>query len=156
MTKLVTYCLPILLLAGCNSALDYSAPLSITIDNEGLFASGSAWTLTVGADHSAALEIRNYPDTLTREFTLTGEQIAAFRTTIQAERFFELADEYGEHVPDGTTQSITVQLGDKTKTVKLQYLGNWARDSPAKLVEPSRAIRVFRHARKWFDDEGAA
>ena len=35
---------------------------------------------------------------------------------------FELADEYGERVPDGSTRTLTVTAGDVTKTVRVRFL----------------------------------
>ena len=138
-----------------SSAVASSAPLSITLDNEGRFGSGWSWTLTVNSDRSAALEIRTFPDAKTRTFSITSEQMAGLRTTLETERFFGLADEYGELVADGSTQTITVQSGDKIKTVKLNYLMNWVHHDPAKLTDPARAVRIWRHVRQWFDDDDA-
>ena len=81
--------------------------------------------------------------------------MAGLRTTLETERFFGLADEYGELVADGSTQTITVQSGDKIKTVKLNYLMNWVHHDPAKLTDPARAVRIWRHVRQWFDDDDA-
>ena len=138
-----------------NSTADSSEPLSITLDNEGRFAEGSPWTLTVKPDLSAILEIRAFPDKHTRAFTLTHEQMAGLRSNLLSERFFDLDNEYGQLVPDGSTQTITVQLGEQTKTAKLHFLMNWVHNDPSKLENPARAVRVWRHCRSWFSDDGA-
>ena len=138
-----------------HATVDESKQLSITLDNEGRFAEGSSWTLTVNSDRSAALEIRTFPDSQTRIFTLTVDQMDALRSTLEAERFFDLADKYGEVVPDGSTRTITVQLGDTKKTVELNFLMNWVHSEPDKLVEPARAVRIWRHCREWFSDDEA-
>ena len=137
------------------SKADISESLSITLDNEGRFAEGWSWTLTVKPDRSASLEIRTFPDAQTRAFTLTPEQIAGLRSALQRERFFDLADEYGQRVPSGSTQTITVQSGNESKTVKLHFLMNWVHDDTAKLVEPARAVRIWRQCREWFSDDDA-
>lgn len=162
MVKPIATVLTLLLMttAGCkresettqDSTVDFSAPLSITLDNEGRFADGWAWTLTVESDRSASLEIRTFPDVEQRAFTLTPQQVAALRKTLKTERFFDLADEYGQHVPGGSRQTITVVSGNKTKAVKLHFLTNWVHDDPDKLIEPARAVRVWRHTRQWFGD----
>jgi hypothetical protein len=71
------------------------------------------------------------------------------------ERFFELQNDYGEIVPDGGTQAITITIGASSKTVRLNYLMNWVNQEPAKLREPARAIRVGVLIRDWFDDSDA-
>lgn len=172
MVKSIVTILALLLIAtsGCNrgsststkestptqgSTVDLRAPMSITLDNEGRFADGSSWTLTVNSDRSAVLETRTFPDAKKRAFMLTPKQMADFRMALQSERFFDLADEYGQLVPSGSTQTITIQSGNETKIVKLHFLMNWVHNDPARLVEPARAVRVWRHARQWFDDDDA-
>ena len=136
-------------------ATDLSSPFSITLDNEGVFADGWAWTFTVNSDCSASLEIRTFPNPQKRTLILTREQVSGLRSTLESEEFFELADEYGVIVPSGSTQTITVQSEDVKKTVKLHHLMNWVRSDTKKLEEPARAIRVWRHVRQWFVDDDA-
>ena len=71
-----------------SSTVVSSAPLSITLDNEGRFGSGWPWNLTVNSDRSAALTIRTFPDEKTRTFTISPEQMAGLRETLETERFF--------------------------------------------------------------------
>lgn len=137
------------------STFDLNGPFTISLDNEGRFAEGSGWRLDVGSDSNAALEIRTFPKSTIRTFKLDSEQITELRAVLANERFFELDNEYGELVPDGSTQTISVQCGNTEKTVRLHFLMNWVHYNPRKLVEPSRAVRIWMHVRKCFDDEDA-
>ena len=89
------FMLLLIAIAGCNSQPDRPSheakrhatpklpePLSITLDNEGEFANGWSWTLTVGADRSASLEIRAFPDAQKRTFTLTLEPVSYTHLTL--------------------------------------------------------------------------
>ena len=74
----------------------------------------------------------------------------------EGERFPDLADEYGRRVPDDSTSTVTITLGDRTKTVRLCYLGNWMRgQEESKLGELARAIRVVLVVREWFNEPEA-
>ncbi len=70
--------------------------------------------------------------------------------------FFGLTkDSYGEIVPDGSTGTILVTQGEKTKKVEIHFLGNWVKSNPEKLKEPARALEILQIVRSWFSDEEA-
>jgi hypothetical protein len=104
---------------------------------------------------AAVLKIDSFPNSKERKFKISKVQIDRFRKALAHERFFDLADEYGDHVFDSSTTTMTISLGGTKKTVVLTYLMNWVRSDPAKLKEPSRAIRVLHVIREWFDDPEA-
>lgn len=63
-----------------------------------------------------------------------------------------MAGEYGQRVPDGSEQSLTVAVGRHVNTVRIYFLMNWVADKDkAKLREPSRAVRLLVLVRGWFD-----
>jgi hypothetical protein len=95
--------------------------------------------------------IDTYPRT-TRQFDVSKERLTVLRTSLLNERFFELSDDYGQRVPNGSTTTVTVTAGDQTKMVKLHFLMNWVHNDKAKLREPSRAVRVLLIIRDWFED----
>jgi hypothetical protein len=68
------------------------------------------------------------------------------------ERFFHLDDAYGELVPDGSTDTISITVGGNSKSVALHYLMNWANSDKARLRDPARAVRVWMFIRTWFTD----
>ena len=145
-------------LCGCDQRtqkIELTGPLTLSFDNEGQFADGSSWTLDMSADGSVNLEIRTFPTPTTQSFTVTEQQMSGLRSLLVDERFFELGEEYGQIVADGSLQTMTVRCGDTEKTIKLHFLMNWVHSAPAKLREPARAIRVWMHVRKWFDDPEA-
>ncbi len=53
---------------------------------------------------------------------------------------------------DGGSTTVSISAGNKTRDVRINFLGNWMQNEPAKLREPARAIRVFRVIRGWFSD----
>jgi hypothetical protein len=132
-----------------------SAPLTVAASCEGRFSKGHSWRLSVNSSGQAEVTISTYPRPTRRQFQIPAPEWAAFRQALEEERFFELADAYGEQVPDGSTSTLTVTAGDVTKTVRLRYLMNYVRNDNAKLREPARALRVQMLIRGWFADAEA-
>lgn len=129
-------------------------PITIAMSTVGDFAEGSSWYLSVNAANKASLTIESYPHDLRREFTITAEQMTKLRQALVDNRFFELADEYGGRVPCGSTDTITITVGHRTKSVQLHFLMGLKGDKE-KLEEPIRAINVAMILRSWFDDAEA-
>jgi hypothetical protein len=131
------------------------APLTIAVSTVGLFAKGNSWHLSVNSAGQAELTIDSFSEPTRKQFQVSKEQMAEFRKVLGNERFFELASEYGQLVPDGSEQSITVTAGRHSHTVKVHYLMNWVRTDKAKLREPSRAVRLLVLVRGWFEESAA-
>ena len=132
-----------------------TGPITAALTTEGRFANGRSWQLTVNADRTANLNIDSYPASASRTFAVTEAQIEELRSLLIDERFFELNEEYGQIVPDGSTRTITITCGERSHTVQLHFLMNWVRGDTSRLREPARAVRVWRHIRRWFDDAEA-
>lgn len=118
---------------------------------EGGFSKGYSWHLKARSTGQAHLSVESYPKPKSRHFKISAAQFAALRQAIIVERFFELGKEYGERVPDGSTRSITITQGTRSKTVSLRFL----REGDAKLLEVQRALRVWHLIRNWFNDAKA-
>jgi hypothetical protein len=131
------------------------APLTISVSTVGRFAKGHSWHLSVNSAGRAELTVETFPEPTRRQFQVTKEQLAEFRKALIDERFFELTGEYGQLVPDGSEDSITVTAGRHSNSVKVHFLMNWVLNDKAKLREPSRAVRLLILVRGWFDDEKA-
>src|SRR5687767_10627862 len=101
------------------------APLTISVSTVGSFAKGRSWHLSVNSAGQAELTINTFPEPTRRQFQVTKEQLAEFRKALLDERFFELAGEYGERVPDGSEKVITVTAGRHSHSVKIHFLMNW-------------------------------
>src|SRR5690242_19294770 len=84
------------------------APLTISISTVGRFAKGHSWHLSVNSAGQAKLTIDTFPDRTRKQFRVSKEQLAEFRTALAEERLFELDAEYGHLVPDGSEDSVTV------------------------------------------------
>ena len=132
-----------------------TAPLTLAASCEGRFSRGESWRLSVNSSGQAEITISTHPRPTRRQFQIPAPQWAALRKSLEDERFFELADAYGEQVPDGSTTTLTVTAGEMTKTVRLRYLMNYVRNEKAKLREPARALRVQMLIRGWFTDAEA-
>lgn len=136
-------------------AITGDAPLTIAMSNVGNFSRGHSWHLSVNSAGQAQLTIETVREPTLRQFAVSVEQMQALRAALINERFFDLADTYGESVPCGSTDTITITAGAVTKSVKLLFLMNWVESDPAKLRDPARAIRVGMVLRNWFDDAKA-
>jgi hypothetical protein len=130
-------------------------PLTISASSIGRFANGHSWYLSVNSAGRAEITIDTFPKRTRREFQVPKEDLVALRKALVEERFFDLADEYGEHVPDGSTNTLTITAGDLTKTVRIRFLMNWVQSDRARLREPSRAVRIMVLIRGWFSDAEA-
>lgn len=124
-------------------------PMTICLSEWGRFASGRSWNLSVNAAGESLLTIHTSPADTTQSFQVSDAQLTELRKLLIRERFFQLADGYGEQVFDGSTTTITIALGEFAKTVRIQYLMNWAINEPEKLREPARAVRVEMLIRSW-------
>jgi hypothetical protein len=95
------------------------APLTIAMSVAGRFGKGHSWYLSVNSAGQAELTVDSIPDPTRRQFVVAREQLADLRNLLVDESFFGLDDAYGQDVPDGSTTTIAVSLGDVTKAVKL-------------------------------------
>jgi hypothetical protein len=130
-------------------------PLTIAASTAGRFAHGSSWHLSVNSAGQAELTIDSFPERTRRRFEVPPDRLARFRQALREERFFELASDYGERVPDGSEESLTVTAGGRTRAVRVHFLMNWVHSDRAKLREPARAVRLLVLLRGWFSDPGA-
>lgn len=131
------------------------APLTIAATTFGRFAEGSSWHISVNSARQAELTIQTFPNRARKQFELTQEQMDQFRSALVQQRFFELASDYGQRVPDSSIKTLTVTAGRHSNSVKVQYLTNWLKTDKAKLSEPSRAVHLLVMIRSWFDDAEA-
>jgi hypothetical protein len=128
-------------------------PLTISASESGMFQKGYSWELHVDTTGKARLTIWSSPDPKKREFQLSQNQIDELRRSLAKEHFFELSNEYGGLVSDGSTTTVIIAVGTSTKSVVLRYF--WIENGAEKLREPARAIRVLNVIRGWFNDPEA-
>jgi hypothetical protein len=132
-------------------------PMTISASCVGRFRKGrSSWYLSVNSAGQAEITVKTRGKPTRRQFVVPEKEMTKLWNVVEAERFVDLADQYGSHVPDDSTSTITVTVGDRTKTVRLCYLPNWMRGKDAiKLGELSRAVHVFLIVREWFNEPEA-
>lgn len=143
---------------GINDSIkstDAGEPISISASTRGMFAKGYSWKLSVDPNRKASLSISTFPDETHRDFMVSEAQISELKQVLQDQRFFELKDRYGQIVPDGSRDTLTIRWGNRTRTVVIDFLMNWINSEPKKLQEPARAVRVFNVVRNWFNDADA-
>jgi hypothetical protein len=125
-----------------------NGPLTISASVSGSTTNGS-WRLRVDPAGKASLKIDSVPTAKTRQFVVSQAELDELRKALLRERFFELADSYGQPVVDGSTTTLQISAGDVSQTVELRSLMNRAND------DPSRAVRVLQIIRGWFNDPEA-
>jgi hypothetical protein len=128
------------------------APITVVAYCYGDFVQGAAWYLSVNSAGQAELGISGREP---RRFEVPAEQWKAFRAALQSERFFELDSQYGKGVPDGSKRSLTVHLGDVSKTVDVRFLMHLQRAGKDQLDEPCRILRLLASVRAWIPDPEA-
>lgn len=129
------------------------APISVSLGESGSLGFGGL-QFVVQPDGRAKL-IEGFPKDIRREFTVSKAQLGELKRIVLKERFFELRDEYGELVPDGSTTTLRIVWGKQAKTVSINYLMNWVESSPEKLREPTRAMHVLELVSSWYEDPRA-
>lgn len=130
-------------------------PISIAASEVGDFASGYSWYLSLNSAGDGEMTILDAPSNTVVPVEVTAAQLQALKELSIQERFFALDDQFGEIVPDGGVQSITISVGEWTKTVRIHFLGNWLNYDRAKLPEPARALRVWMLIRSWLQHPNA-
>jgi hypothetical protein len=127
-------------------------PMTLVIDHRG-DSPRSIWNLSANSGGSAILDAGLFDGKREAAFHFTSEQWADIREAVAAERFFELDDSYGDLVPDGSSQTLTIVIGGYSKTVAFNYL-RWDPNDPnydaAALQEAARALRVYLAIRDCF------
>jgi hypothetical protein len=132
------------------------APLTVSVSTVGRFAKGHSWHLSVNSAGQAELTIDG-PERTRKQFMVPKEQWAAFLKAVADGRYFELGREYGENIPDGSVDSLTVTAGRYSHTVNVRAVSvrDPAPADRAKLREASRAVRLLVLVRGWFDSAEA-
>lgn len=124
-------------------------PITILMSED--FGLSPGFYFSVNSAGDGEVSILDGPTNIAQQVKVTPAQLKELRDTLINEYFFNLNEDYGELVPDGGTQSLTICLGDHIKTVRIRFLGNWlANHDTAKLQEPARALRVWMLIRSWF------
>jgi len=129
-----------------------NGPLTITVNQDGLFSKGYSWELQVGPSGNATLNIESSPTATTRWFVVSQAKLDELRAALLRERFWDLAGAYGRLVADGHTTTLQVSAGGFTKKVELLFLDAYEGE---KARESSRPLRVLMIIRGWFNDPGA-
>lgn len=125
-------------------------PITIAASKDCLgFPDGDAWLLSVNASGDAVLLAS--PRRVLTNFVVTSAQLLTLSDALDAERFFQLKDEYGECVADSNTDVLTIVRGHQAKTVRIHSLYNWVDTKDSRLIEAARAVRVLYLIRSWFD-----
>src|SRR5262245_14582420 len=133
-----------------------TAPLTVAASNVGDYANGRSWHLSVNSAGKAELTVESDPGPVRVSFTVPERSLTELRKALIEQRFFELNDEYGEHVLCGGVYALTVTAGADSRSVKVYFLGNWENNGElAKLREPARALRLLVLLRSWFDHADA-
>jgi hypothetical protein len=140
---------PATLHAGPTAEQIKQDPLTISASQIGWFRKAFSWKLQVDPTGRATLTIDASPTAKRRDFDISKTQLDDLRNVLIEQRFFQLADEYGQSVTGGSETTMRVSVAGVTKTVSLKFLMNWVRSDPPKLREPSRAIHVFNVIRGW-------
>lgn len=135
--------------AAAETGRPVAGPVTVAAACVGDFAKGHSWWLSVNSAGQAELTVEGEPTP--QRFDVPPEEWEAFRAALSEERFFELAEEYGQDVPGGSDRTLAVTAGDVTRAVRVRFLMNWVRANPEKLAEPARALRLITTVRGWIE-----
>jgi hypothetical protein len=152
----VEYCWPQISFVSLEDNSHDDGPMTISASNVGRFSHRYSWYLSVNSAGHAKLTIATMPQKTILEFNVKSKDLLTLRDEIATQKFFDLQNQYGELVPDGSASTITITIGQTTKTVRLDYIKNATqKGNKNALHEIQRAIRVSQIIRGWFDDPRA-
>lgn len=140
----------------------FAGPVSVLLRSDTTSGRSEAWTfkLTPGSDailkYSGAQRggfgrVQQENDVVFRH--ITPEQIEELRTVLEEEEFFALKPTQGTRIPQhNTTRTMQIICGNRKHTVKLEFLLNDF-GKPEVIAESVRAVRVWQHIYRWFEDD---
>lgn len=90
-----------------------------------------------------------------RSFLVPSEHLESIRQIVMRERFFDLDDHYGEYFLDGPRRTVTISLGNRSKSVSFESIttDTIKTSSPEKGREIERVLQVWLAVSDLFDDE---
>jgi hypothetical protein len=116
--------------------------------------SPNAWELSLNSNGEAVLLSNPFAEPpISHAFQFSNEQLQAIRNLLISEQFFDLKDRYGDLVPDGSSETLTIVVGQHSKSVTFDFL-RWDPSDPnydaAQLRETARGLRVWLALRDGF------
>jgi hypothetical protein len=113
------------------------------------------WSINSAGQGSLTINFMNLKPTQ-RKVDLSGEQMAAIRKTLLAERFVSFKESYGPLYLHGGWSTLTVIAGEHiNKTVRFNSTWSWASQKEhAALVENAPVVRVWLAITEVLDPDG--
>jgi hypothetical protein len=124
--------------------------LTFSAQETGYFAAGSEWKLISDRNTQALLTVGSSKP---KEVSVPKEKLEDLAAALEREGFFQLQNNYGDIVPDGSERILTISHAAKTKTLKLHFLPNIS--DPKLIEEAKRATRIWILVRGLFEDDKA-
>lgn len=133
------------------------APLTLASSLVGnMFVEGHSWYLSVNSDGQACLTIEKLPELPTCTYKINRNQLLTLRRTLIDNRFFDLRQQYGDYVVEGSEMALAITVGSLTHSVTLNHLpSRIASGTKSELGEIIRAIEIFQVVESWVSDPRA-
>jgi hypothetical protein len=126
-------------------------PISLSFSTTGGLSRELSWYLSVNSAGQAVMKLGMTGDQGAHIFQITEKQFEELRYALIREKYFELDDEYGQLVSDSSEETMTISVGEYTKSVRIRFLMNYVNENRVdSLREPARALRIWKLVRNWF------
>lgn len=134
----------------------FQEPITVAASNFGDFSEGYPWYLSINANGDLFLLVNHLDGDRSTVSKLGRYQMAELRRTLESTDFFSTEETvFGREILGGSRRTLTVTVGQDTKTVTLLSLhdiGEADADSRSNL---QGVIQVQTLLRSWVSDDGA-
>lgn len=128
------------------------APFAIVVSHYGAHIPGG-WWLSINAAGDALLHVFDWPAVRSERLLIDSEKMHELRELIDQQKIFELQNAYGYQFPGGSTMTVSVIMGRRSKSINIDYVEieyDYDRDE---ILGAERVLQIFRYIRSLLTDE---
>lgn len=130
-------------------------PITATLTIDPGYIPLDAWTLNIRTNGQATFTRMFSSQTNTLAFS--AEQMSRLSALAASNGFFASSNVFGEHIIDASTRKITVASGNRSNTVEVLGLHNWAlpkHKDHTRMVEVVPTLEIWDEVESWIKEDG--
>ncbi|MCA9158242.1 MAG: hypothetical protein KDA72_07945 [Planctomycetales bacterium] len=131
----------------------FELPMTIAASCTGSFNNFYGWYVSINSSGQASVQVDTPGKTVRQEFRLADEIVRDIRQITSTEGFFDGPNCYGNIVLDGSTQTLTIVVGESCRSVQIESLTEFLEreNSQSKLVDLVHLLRILEIVRGCFN-----
>lgn len=103
----------------------FEDPMTIAAGYTGTFNAGYSWFVSINSSGNASVHIQISNISVTSEFKVADSIIDEIKQAVSVPDFFSGPTSYGDVVLDGRTQSLTVVVGQESRSVRIEQIADY-------------------------------